>query len=128
MEKKIIRLTESDLTKIVKRVIEEQSSINNVYRCEPNTPLNICLKKSGFKGTPMFNLKGYSGQYSMLYQVKDGDTWNGILNKTIIHRNQAQENRDYSLMSKNALSDNPQLKGNAMAIKGGDILFFNEPI
>jgi len=47
---KIIRLTESDLTRLVKRVIEEQNSSNDIVLVRTNFIMKLLNK--GFKFTP----------------------------------------------------------------------------
>jgi hypothetical protein len=76
---KIIRLTESDLTRIVKRVIEEQMN--------KQTPIDIQMTKikpeMGGKycfGNPQ-RLKMDVGNNVVLIKVKSGDTLSGIASK-----------------------------------------------
>ncbi len=49
MAKKIIRLTESDLTKIVKRVIKEQNQMSGEEVFEIQNALNDYFKMKGIK-------------------------------------------------------------------------------
>lgn len=51
MAKKVTRLTESDLVRLIKRVIEEQSS--NQQNCFNTNYLKEIVSKNGFKTTPM---------------------------------------------------------------------------
>jgi hypothetical protein len=76
---KIIRLTESDLTNIVRRVIEEQMNIQ--------TPIDVQMTKikpeMGGKycfGDPK-RLKATYGNNVKLHKVKTGDTLSGIASK-----------------------------------------------
>ena len=77
--KKIIKLTESDLTRIVRRVIEEQMNTQ--------TPVDVQMTKikpeMGGKycfGDPK-RLKGSYGNNVKLYKVKAGDTLSDITSK-----------------------------------------------
>lgn len=76
---KIIRLTESDLTNIVRRVIEEQMNTQ--------TPIDVQMTKikpeMGGKycfGDPR-RLKATYGNNVVLHKVKSGDTLSGIAAK-----------------------------------------------
>ena len=76
---KIIKLTESDLTKIVRRVIEEQMNMQ--------TPIDVQMTKikpeMGGKycfGNPK-RLKATYGNNVKLHKVKTGDTLSGIASK-----------------------------------------------
>lgn len=76
---KIIRLTESDLTNIVRRVIEEQMNMQ--------TPIDIQMTKikpeMGGKycfGNPQ-RMKSNYGNNVKLYKIKSGDTLSGIASK-----------------------------------------------
>ena len=76
---KIIRLTESDLTNIVRRVIEEQMNMQ--------TPIDVQMTKikpeMGGKycfGNPQ-RMKSTYGNNIKLYKVKSGDTLSGIASK-----------------------------------------------
>jgi hypothetical protein len=76
---KIIRLTESDLTNIVRRVIEEQMNTQ--------TPIDVQMTKikpeMGGKycfGNPK-RLKATYGNNVKLHKVKTGDTLSGIASK-----------------------------------------------
>jgi hypothetical protein len=77
---KIIKLTESDLTKIVRRVIEEQMNMQ--------TPIDVQMTKikpeMGGKycfGDPK-RLKATYGDNVKLHKVKTGDTLSAIAAKT----------------------------------------------
>jgi hypothetical protein len=63
--KKIIRLTESDLTGLVKRVIEEQDVLNNIVHSR--TKLVNALKKAGWKFSPN------ASQSISAFKPKSGD-------------------------------------------------------
>ena len=76
---KIIRLTESDLTNIVRRVIEEQMNMQ--------TPIDVQMTKikpeMGGKycfGNPQ-RIKSTYGNNVKLHKVKSGDTLSGIASK-----------------------------------------------
>lgn len=76
---KIIRLTESDLTRIVERVIQEQMNTQ--------TPIDVQMTKikpeMGGKycfGNPK-NMKATYGNNVKLYKVKAGDTLSDIVSK-----------------------------------------------
>lgn len=76
---KIIRLTESDLTNIVRRVIEEQMNMQ--------TPIDVQMTKikpeMGGKycfGNPQ-RMKSNYGNNVKLYKVKSGDTLSDISSK-----------------------------------------------
>lgn len=76
---KIIRLTESDLTNIVRRVIEEQMNTQ--------TPIDVQMTKikpeMGGKycfGNPQ-RMKSTYGNNIKLHKVKSGDTLSGIASK-----------------------------------------------
>jgi hypothetical protein len=105
---KIIRLTESDLTKIVKRVIEEQSKIQ--------TPIENMMKKikpeSGGKycfSNPK-QLNDAYGSKLKLYKIKSGDTLSGIISN---HRGVGGTDSIVSINEKCNLSKN---------IKAGDVI------
>jgi hypothetical protein len=76
---KIIRLTESDLTKIVKRVIEEQMNTQTpidtqMMKVKPEMGGKYCF------GDPK-RLKATYGNNVKLHKVKTGDTLSGISSK-----------------------------------------------
>ena len=76
---KIIRLTESDLTKIVRRVIEEQMNTQTpidtqMMKVKPEMGGKYCF------GDPK-RLKATYGNNVKLHKVKSGDTLSGIASK-----------------------------------------------
>ena len=137
MAKKIIRLTESDLTNIVKRVISEQVTTKS-FACERGSKLSQCLRASGYKGNPMFDTNGPAEYFGRLYQIKSGDTWYGIMNNVLgldgyygikdkTAPDSKQRRADYERYSKINLDMNPKLGGNMKNIKAGDILHLEAP-
>lgn len=135
-------LTEGQFKRLMdSMMIEEavmESGKGKSYGCNRNQTLEICYKKSGLKGTPKFNMKDPIGLFSFLYQVAQGDTWNGIMNNVLgidkfygigstnpAEKKEAMQNYEY--WSKNMLTSNPLLKGNKTAIKAGDILHLEAP-
>ena len=111
MSKKIIKLTESDLERIVKRVIKETYSgvafasepnglkiqkmetkeqmgsdlkpgQNRVCVSENDTPIKFVKCKAGITGNFRFDIKKQQQTwFSELYKVASGDTISGILKK-----------------------------------------------
>ena len=111
MSKKIIKLTESDLERIVKRVIKETYSgvafasepnglkiqkmetkeqmgsdlkpgQNRVCVSENDTPIKFVKCKAGITGNFRFDIKKQQQPwFSELYKVASGDTISGILRK-----------------------------------------------
>jgi len=111
MSKKIIKLTESDLERIVKRVIKETYSgvafasepnglkiqkmetkeqmgsdlkpgQNRVCVSENDTPIKFVTCKAGITGNFRFDIKKQQQPwFSELYKVASGDTISGILKK-----------------------------------------------
>ena len=76
---KIIRLTESDLTNIVRRVIEEQMNSQEdisvqMTKIKPEMGGKYCF------GDPR-RLKATYGNNVQLHKVKSGDTLSGIVSK-----------------------------------------------
>lgn len=76
---KVIRLTESDLNRIVKRVIEEQMNIQapletQMARIRPEMGGKYCF------GNPK-GVKSLYGDNIVLHKVKSGDTLSGIAAK-----------------------------------------------
>lgn len=135
-------LTESQVKKVIDHLMNEEtissSNRGKAYGCDRNSTLAGCYKKSGFKGTPKFNLKDNTGLFSILYQVAPGDTWNGIMNNVLsidsfyginskdpVERKKALKNYEY--WSKNVLTMNPLLNGHKEGIKAGDILHIEGP-
>ena len=111
MSKKIIKLTESDLERIVKRVINETYG-GVAFASEPNglkikkeetkeemvsdlrpgqnrvcvtpndTPIDFQKCKAGITGTFRFDIKTYSPEeLTQIFKVASGDTISGILKK-----------------------------------------------
>ena len=78
--KKIIRLTESDLTRIVKRVIEEQATSTTVDNLKKKfgTDSKFCFTDQDLKRE--MGLQGLG--HINFYKVKSGDTYGGLLQKT----------------------------------------------
>jgi hypothetical protein len=60
---KIIRLTERDLTSIVKRVISEQGSANNVQLCGPE---GLAIMKQVLAREPQINIQVHPTQKEFL--------------------------------------------------------------
>jgi hypothetical protein len=111
MSKKIIKLTESDLERIVKRVINEthggvgfgaepnglkiqktettgipnsdlKPGQNRVCVTQNDTPIDFSKCKAGITGTFRFDIKKQQQPwFSELYKVASGDTISGILRK-----------------------------------------------
>jgi hypothetical protein len=121
--KKVVRLTESDLVRLVKRVIAEQSSSYGLLPCKNNETISSCMKRNKITGRLMCSAsdRQYPGQD--FYKVKSGDTWdrimNDILNLDNFFKYKSSKWEDYS---KTNLEANPNLKGNKMSIQAGDIL------
>lgn len=95
--KKVIRLTESELEDIIKRVISEQSNqpVGSVYREAADELLRKGPKPSGAGEKYCFTkeklaqdiantgYKNVDGGYSrILHKIKQGDTYNEFQNKT----------------------------------------------
>jgi hypothetical protein len=122
--KKVVRLTESDLVRLVKRVINEQKSSSGFLPCKNNEVLSDCMKRNKITGRVMCSAsaKQYPGQD--FYQVKSGDTWDKIMND-VLNLNKFSfkyKSPDWESYSKTNLDANPKLQGNKMAIRAGDIL------
>jgi hypothetical protein len=137
--KKVIRLTESDLTQLVKRVIEEQKSQRNSFGCDRNQTLKKCLLDSKFKGNPTFDVNKPTQLFSTLYLVQPGDTWNGIMNRVLsldgfygVGKPGTPAEKQYAIKGYERYSNfnlemNPKLNNNKKAIKPGDILHLEGP-
>ena len=82
--KKVIRLSESDLVKLVERVLHEQQETGDLEpgqtrQCDPGTKYE-CLK--GVKGNIRFDLKSIDAYHGKnIYKVQLGDTVSEILKK-----------------------------------------------
>jgi LysM repeat protein len=114
--KKVIKLTESDLRKIIERVISEQS-----YSWDNNPPIETQMKtikpdaggKYCFSTQMAQRLRKESGLSHILYKVKKGD----VLSK-LIQKNGGPANSIYSIEYDNDLC--PEIKKGI--IKAGDVL------
>ena len=76
---KVIRLTESDLNRIVKRVIEEQMNSQNTLQSQMNKVKPEMGGKYCF-GNPQRVMATY-GNNVILHKIKGGDTLSGIAAK-----------------------------------------------
>jgi len=120
MVKKIIRLTESDLTNIVKRVIAEQdywwsqkSISEQMKTVKPDVGGKYCFSDTIRKQIESPIKQGGLNDHSyVVYKVKKGDTVDGIADRG---------NSRYNLESSNDLC--PGIKKDM--IKAGDVVIYS---
>jgi LysM repeat protein len=120
MTKKIIKLTEKDLTNIVKRVIAEQNnwweqkSISEQMKTvKPEMGGKYCFSDTKRKQIESPIKQGGLNDHSyVVYKVKKGDTVDGIANRG---------NSRYNLEKSNDLC--PEIKKNM--IKAGDVVIYS---
>jgi kynurenine formamidase len=117
MGQKIIRLTESDLARIVKRVLNEQPEKDHVKMAsdmlsrgpKPTEPgAKYCFSKDNLTK----NIKGIGVDYIKLYKIKTGDSLGKLQNMTM---------QDGALHSMNPLCD---LK-NKNGVRANDVIVLN---
>lgn len=118
--KKIIRLTENDLTKIIKRVISEQKSwweqkpiSEQMKTIKPEVGGKYCFSETKRKELQLPIKQGGMNDYSyVVYKVKKGDTVEGIGN---------MGNSRYNLEVSNDLC--PEIKKGK--IRAGDVVIYS---
>ena len=113
MAKKVIKLTESDLTRIVKRVIEEQTKPNvdhakmaeDLLKKGPK-PTEPGAKYCFTKQTLINDIKNEGVQNTMLYKIKPGDSIGKLEEITMQERHMYKSNNLCNLKDKNGLRAN----------------------
>ena len=85
--KKVIRLTESDLINIVKRVIKEENSASTPNGGITIGGVNISVSNNG-KGHLIFKSKSFDGEYKVTASVKilGVPTWSGNVSVKSIYK------------------------------------------
>ena len=120
MKNRVIRLTENDLTNIVKRVIEEQNSwfeqkpiSEQMKTIKPDVGGKYCFSDTKRKQIELPEKQGGMNDHTyVIYKVKKGDTVDGIANRG---------NSRYNLEQSNDLC--PGIKKGM--IRAGDVVLYS---